>query len=202
MGELFLKNKLSQCLIFRFWHLFANCVSRCASNLSEAAHFLLSPFQILRMKLFCPLESPCIELHFTEIGLCAIKAQPRTAGGGWHFDWDILPLITCKFQRGDMNRARQTLFFLSLPFALSSRSVTRRVMLSITLWHLYAVSDCGGVLIKAHHFLSCGLVSARNQTSQTYMETTLSVISSNKHTLYIHMFPLCIWMHCCLRGIS
>ncbi len=98
--------------------------------------------------------------------------------------------------------SRQTLFLLSLPFALSHRSVTRRVMLSITLWHLYAFSDCGGVLIKAHHFLSCGLVSARNQTSQTCMETTLSVISSNKHTVYIHMFPLCIWMHCCLRGIS
>lgn len=112
-------HKLSNCLIFWFWHLFANCVSRCALNLSKATQFpdfLLSPYQILRWKLFCPLESPCIELHFTEIGLCAIKAQPRTAGGGWHFDWDILPLITCKFQRGDMNWADRLYFLLSLPF--------------------------------------------------------------------------------------
>lgn len=56
-------------------------------------------------------QNPCMESYSAANALWAIKACMWTAGSGWHFDWDILSLITCKFYCSNTSWARIIYFF-------------------------------------------------------------------------------------------
>lgn len=127
-------HKLNHCSIFRFWHLFSSCVNQCGSNPSKATQlpqFLLSPYPV-------PWRVFALSSTLQKLASAPSKAQLRTAGGVWHFDWDILPLITCKFQHSDMNWAGRLYFYSpSLrsfsPLCYSTRDAIYYIMASVCI---------------------------------------------------------------------